>query len=112
MNQPYEIAERFLTKTRAASKNDLAYLRTVMRALLVLLIETAGKRNGLERRVAALEGRKAFRYCGVFDETEQYEPDDFVTHAGSMWHTSQATRARPGTPSSPWRLAVKRGRDR
>ena len=109
-DQPHEIAERFLTRVRAASKNDMAYLTTAIRALFVLLIETAGKRNALAERVAALERRKQFRYCGVFDETEEYEPDDFVTFQGSLWHTSAKTRARPGTPG-PWRLAAKRGRD-
>jgi hypothetical protein len=66
----------------------------------------------LATRVEALEQRKGFEYRGVYCEEEQYEPDDFVTHQGSMWHTDQITRSRPGTPGSPWQLCVKRGRDR
>lgn len=65
----------------------------------------------LADRVEALEQRKSFEYRGVYSEDEQYEPDDFVTHDGSLWHTDQMTRSRPGTPGGPWQLCVKRGRD-
>lgn len=90
----------------------MSFLKTVTRALLVSLVEVAGRRNALEQRVAALERRKAFTYRGVYDENEEYEQNDFVTHQGSLWHSDRTTRARPGTPTSPWVLAVKRGRDR
>ncbi|HEY0941895.1 MAG TPA: hypothetical protein VGE08_17515 [Steroidobacter sp.] len=65
----------------------------------------------LAARIEALEQRKSFEYRGIYSEDEQYEPDDFVTHQGSMWHTNEPTRSRPGTPGSPWQLCVKRGRN-
>jgi hypothetical protein len=109
---PREIAQRFAERVRAASKDDIQFLKSFTHAMLVSLVEVAGKRNGLERRIVELERRKSFEYRGVYDEAEEYEPDDFVTHQGSLWHTDQATRTRPGAPSGPWKLAVKRGRDR
>ncbi len=108
---PHEVAERFLKRVRAASRDDTQFFKSLTHAMLVSLIEVAGKRNALEQRVATLERRKSFEYRGVYNENEEYEPDDFCTHQGSLWHTDQTTRARPGTPGSSWQLAVKRGRD-
>lgn len=65
----------------------------------------------LADRIAALEQRKSFEYRGIWSADETYQSDDFVTHDGSMWHTDSETRARPGSPGSPWQLCVKRGRD-
>jgi hypothetical protein len=66
----------------------------------------------LEAKLAALEQRKAFSYCGVWDGSETYTEGDFATHAGSLWHCNAATsRSRPGTDDT-WQLTVKRGKIR
>lgn len=49
-------------------------------------------------------------YRGVWIEQE-YQRGDMVTWAGSVWHADKATSAKPDTPDSGWKLAVKRGRD-
>jgi integrin beta 3 len=48
---------------------------------------------------------------GVYKAGEAYEPGDGVTWGGSWWIAQQQTDAKPDTPDSGWRLAVKRGRD-
>jgi len=48
---------------------------------------------------------------GVFKAGESYERGDAVTWAGSIWIAQKDTEAKPDTPDSGWRLAVKRGRD-
>lgn len=40
-----------------------------------------------------------------------YEQGASVTWGGSTWIAQRATEAKPDTPDSGWRLAVKRGRD-
>lgn len=71
------------------------------------------KRERLEARLAALENRKGFTYCGTWDADTDYELDDFVTFQGSLWHTDTRTRGvRPGSgQDNPWQLVCKRGRD-
>lgn len=49
-------------------------------------------------------------YCGVFKESETYEPGDMVTWAGSTWHCDEPKGLKPGAPDSGWTLAVKAGR--
>lgn len=48
---------------------------------------------------------------GVFSAGKQYEAGDAVTWGGSLWIAQKDTDAKPDTPGSGWRLAVKRGRD-
>lgn len=48
---------------------------------------------------------------GVFKASEAYEAGDAVTWGGSLWIAQRATNAKPDTPESGWRLAVKKGRD-
>lgn len=48
---------------------------------------------------------------GVYRADEGYEPGDGVTWGGSYWIAQQETKAKPDTPNSGWRLAVKKGRD-
>lgn len=50
-------------------------------------------------------------YRNVFKEGEEYEPGDMVTWGGSVWHCGEKTTAKPDSPDSGWRLAVKKGRD-
>lgn len=47
---------------------------------------------------------------GVWKEGT-YQHGDAVTWAGSFWIAQRATDAKPDSPDSGWRLAVKRGRD-
>lgn len=48
---------------------------------------------------------------GVFKAEETYSAGDGVTWGGSYWIAQRETSAKPDTPDSGWRLAVKRGRD-
>ncbi|MEO7468905.1 MAG: hypothetical protein ABIV36_17955 [Sphingobium limneticum] len=48
---------------------------------------------------------------GVFVDGKSYEEGDGVTWGGSFWIAQRATGAKPDSPESGWRLAVKRGRD-
>lgn len=47
---------------------------------------------------------------GVYQE-RAYDQGDAVTWAGSLWIAQRSTSAKPDSPESGWRLAVKRGRD-
>lgn len=49
-------------------------------------------------------------YRDVWKEGE-YQNGDAVTWAGSLWIAQRTTDAKPDSPDSGWRLAVKRGRD-
>ena len=49
--------------------------------------------------------------AGVYKEGLEYVRGDAVTWGGSLWVAQKATGAKPDTPDSGWRLAVKRGRD-
>lgn len=48
---------------------------------------------------------------GTYKEGESYTPGDGVTWAGSYWIAQKETTAKPDTPDSGFRLAVKKGRD-
>lgn len=48
---------------------------------------------------------------GVYKAGETYEAGDAATWGGSLWIAQKQTEAKPDTPESGWRLAVKRGRD-
>lgn len=47
---------------------------------------------------------------GVWKEGE-YDAGDGVTWGGSWWIAQRSTSAKPDSPDSGWRLAVKKGRD-
>lgn len=49
--------------------------------------------------------------CGIFKEGQTYQAGDGVTWAGSYWIAQKETGAKPDSPDSGFRLAVKRGRD-
>lgn len=48
---------------------------------------------------------------GIFKEGQSYTPGDSVTWGGSYWIAQRDTGAKPDSPDSGWRLAVKKGRD-
>lgn len=50
-------------------------------------------------------------YRGVFKLDEDYARGDATTWGGSLWIAEKATSAKPDSPDSGWRLAVKKGRD-
>jgi hypothetical protein len=49
--------------------------------------------------------------CGIYKEDRSYAAGDGVTWGGSFWIAQKETSAKPDSPDSGWRLAVKRGRD-
>lgn len=50
-------------------------------------------------------------YHGVYEPDTTYDADDMVTFGGSVWVAGAETMSKPGTEGSPWKLAVKKGRD-
>lgn len=48
---------------------------------------------------------------GVYKDGQDYAAGDGVTWGGSFWIAQKDTSAKPDTPESGWRLAVKKGRD-
>jgi hypothetical protein len=65
----------------------------------------------LDARIKALEVNPAWQYRGTFDEGSWYDPNELVTHAGSLWFCRRRTNTPPGDADSGWTLIVKRGRD-
>jgi hypothetical protein len=67
--------------------------------------------DALERRNLEVESQAAeFRYRGVWQPSEQYWKNNFITHDGSVWICLRETEGKPGQ-SLDWQLAVRRGRD-
>ncbi len=50
-------------------------------------------------------------YRGVYKEGDDYSAGDSATWGGSLWIAERDTKAKPDSPDSGWRLAVKKGRD-
>jgi hypothetical protein len=94
MDPEEEIAQQFMEGVRG-------YVERVCEVIAARFVK-------LEAKVAELESKPSFKYCGVFSADSQYERGEFVTHAGSLWHAWKSTRQVPGT-SDDWQLAVKRG---
>lgn len=90
-------------------------IKAIMTGIAPVIREFVDKMVGeavapLKQRVADLEARPVVKYLGTWAEGTEYREGSMVTHDGSTWHCSGATRDRPG--ASPfWTLAVKRGRD-
>jgi hypothetical protein len=78
------------------------------------LVETLlGNRiDALEDRVHRLEAVVdrfgELKFCGVWQQLQQYERGNLCVLDGGMWHCEMRTRSRPGTDAS-WRLAIKSG---
>ncbi|MEQ8813546.1 MAG: hypothetical protein RLO51_16815 [Thalassobaculum sp.] len=77
-------------------------------------IEAANKNvetlKALRDRVTELEARPVLKYVGTWNADTQFNPGEFCTDKGSLWHCNEPTRQRPGDGPA-WRLAVKAGRD-
>jgi hypothetical protein len=73
----------------------------------------------LQRRIAELETKifeletrtKNYRYLGTWADGARYEPGNFTTHDGSLWHCNRETTNRPGRDVGAWTLVCKRGQD-
>lgn len=87
-----------------------ALLQTVREWVEPAFKGMATRVDDMEKRIEALERRKAFKYMGPHYDGAYYNPGEFVSLGGSMWHCNEPTTARPGD-SSHWTLAVKHGRD-
>lgn len=48
---------------------------------------------------------------GIYADGRAYTAGDAVTWGGSFWVAQKDTSAKPDSPDSGWRLAVKKGRD-
>jgi hypothetical protein len=69
------------------------------------------KIEALELRTIEAEKQAAeFRYRGVWQPSELYRRNNFITHDGSVWVCLRDTEGKPGTVLD-WQLAVRRGRD-
>ena len=63
-------------------------------------------------RLSALEQKtKGFTYRGIWSETDTYDPGDFVTKGGGLWHCNSTTQGYAPGESNNWTLAVQRGRN-
>ncbi|HXG70043.1 MAG TPA: hypothetical protein VNJ04_05445 [Gemmatimonadaceae bacterium] len=74
------------------------------------------KREQLEARVAALEGRLADveskrppAYMGVHKNGVMYASSVLVTRGGGLWLSTEQTAETPGAGATAWRLVVKSG---
>ena len=67
--------------------------------------------KALETKTAAIEAQpRPLSWQGVFQDGVEYQRGGCVTHAGSLWVCdTTATRTRPGTDRSGWKLIVKNG---
>ena len=63
------------------------------------------------RRIEALEAKSMGQYLGPWQKGTSYEPGNFCTSSGSLWHCRLATGTRPGTCPEAWQLVAKRGWD-
>lgn len=74
-----------------------------------------GKIAALEAKVSrlesALEARGGLKYVGTFKEGRVYDPDQFATYGGAIWHCNSRTMTAPGNGAAAWTLACKAGRD-
>lgn len=102
--QQYDIDQLQQRAERAERAADV--LRRLTFAAAEELIE-------LRARVAALEEASAcnLSYEGIHESGKAYRRNVAVTYGGSLFISERETSARPGTPDSGWRLAVKKGRD-
>jgi hypothetical protein len=89
-----------------AADNPMAGL---MRAIAPVVADHVAKVVApLAARIAELENRPVAKYVGVFEIGRTYEPGNFATDKGAIWHCNATTRQRPGD-NADWTLAVKSG---
>jgi hypothetical protein len=92
--------------TAKAADSPMAGL---MRAMAPVVADYVAKVIApLKERIKELENRPATKYVGVFEIGRTYEPGNFATDKGAIWHCNSQTRQRPGD-NADWTLAVKSG---
>ena len=62
-------------------------------------------------KIAELDARPGFDYCGTYEQGRSYRRNQGCTQAGSIFVAMKDFPGIPGTPNCGWQLAVKRGRD-
>ena len=88
--------------------DDVLGAAAVLRELIGPLIE---RLDAQEARIAALEQQPiGVLDAGVWTLGKRYEQGDGVTWDGHYWVAQEPTRTQPGDGSTPWRLAVRRGK--
>jgi hypothetical protein len=104
-------AEKVCTYTQGTHDGFIEALaaQEMSRGMLVDMVkQLAARISDLE--AAAQKPAPTMKYVGVHREGEEYQPGNFVTWGGSMWHANEVTKARPGDGGT-WTLCVKKGRD-
>ena len=111
-----EVLEKFRDRNSARRFTQAHWVAIVRQFAIVqahavgALIDASIEHKKLNERLAALEARPTLKYSGVF-EVKSYQPGEFVSHDGSMWHCNDATLDEVPSFSPKWTLAVKHGRD-
>jgi hypothetical protein len=79
------------------------------------LCETIGKAvrtlvvAPLEARIRELEAQRGLKYVGPWKLGGDYNPGEFVSYGGGIWHCKQRTGTGPNQCHEAWTLAVKSG---
>ena len=109
-----------LTKMEAPTRRPTPIRSGITQAQLDKQIGDMLKRIGeilgehfatIRKRLEELESTSMGKYCGTWQEGGNYEPGNFVTASGSLWHCRARTGTRPGTCPEAWTLVAKKGRD-
>jgi hypothetical protein len=88
-------------------------LDALMKAVADVVREHIAKEvEPLKVKLAELEARTNFKYCGTWYEKGVYHEGNFVTDNGCVWYCHRRTSRRPSLElSGDWQLAVRRGAD-
>ena len=96
---------------RVPNRAEAARLGVIHKEAATVATEPAPMSDVLAR-IAALENRPELAYRDVWDAAVVFPANSAVTHSGCLWICkSENIGQQPGWAKSPWRLAVKRGRD-
>jgi hypothetical protein len=73
----------------------------------------AAAQSALAAALFAIELAKqpasGLKYVGTYQAGKAYNPGEFCTFDGGLWHCNRSTTTRP--PGDCWVLAVRKGRD-
>jgi hypothetical protein len=75
-------------------------------------VERKARIAELNTRIAQLEARPFPKWAGVHVDGKTYPEATLVTHRGSLWISTSAVEATPGSPGAAWKLIVKSGATR
>jgi hypothetical protein len=84
-------------------------LDVMMKAVADVVREhVANEVEPLKAKLAELEARTNFKYCGTWEERTVYSQGNFVTDNGCVWYCQRRTDKRPSLElSGDWQLAVR-----